>query len=151
MSIGSMIRWLLAWAAALVVVWSFFEVGMRLWREHDPSDHRTRLVIMQWGDASEEQIVEGLKNQYEKEHPDIKIERIHANDFDPKLKTMMAAGTPPDLFYLNSDWIRSLPICPMGRNGSMGITRCCSMRFDSTATRREAGICTAFRRISRRC
>jgi len=103
MSIGSMIRWLLAWAAALVVVWSFFEVGMRLWREHDPSDHRTRLVIMQWGDASEEQIVEGLKNQYEKEHPDIKIERIHANDFDPKLKTMMAAGTPPDLFYLNSD------------------------------------------------
>jgi multiple sugar transport system permease protein len=102
MTITKAIRWLLAWAAALVVAWSFFEVGLRLWREHDPRDHRTPLVILQWGDASEERIVTDLVAQYESEHPDTKIMRIHAGaDFNSKLNTMLAAGTPPDLFYMS--------------------------------------------------
>ena len=55
MTVGKAIRWLLGWGAFLVVVWSFFSVGLRLYRqEHDRSDHRTQLVILQWGDASEE-------------------------------------------------------------------------------------------------
>ena len=78
MTITKAIRWLLAWAAALVVIWSFFEVGLRLWREHDPRDHRTPLVILQWGDASEERIVTDLVAQYESEHADTTIMRIHA-------------------------------------------------------------------------
>jgi ABC-type sugar transport system permease subunit/ABC-type glycerol-3-phosphate transport system substrate-binding protein len=102
MTIAKAIRWLLAWAAALVVLWSFFEVGLRLWRQHDPNDHRTQLTILHWGDASEERIVSDLVAQYEQEHPDIKITRIQAADFDSKLKTMLAAGTPPDLFYMGS-------------------------------------------------
>jgi multiple sugar transport system permease protein len=101
MTVGKAIRWLLAWAAGLTVVWSFFAVGLRLWREHDPSDHRTPLVILHWGDASEEKIVSDLVAQYEALHPDIKIVRIQAADYDSKLKTMLAAGTPPDLFYLS--------------------------------------------------
>ncbi|HEX4052991.1 MAG TPA: extracellular solute-binding protein [Tepidisphaeraceae bacterium] len=105
MTIGKAVRWLLAWGATLVVIWSFFEVGLRLWREHDPRDHRTPLVILQWGDASEEQIVRDLVAQYEREHPDIKILRIHAADYDSKLKTMLAAGTAPDLFYLSYEYV----------------------------------------------
>jgi len=103
MTIGKAIRWLLAWGATLVVIWSFFQVGLRLWREHDPHDHRTPLLILQWGDASEEQIVQNLVTQYEQGHPDIRITRIQAADYDSKLKNMLAAGTPPDLFYLSYD------------------------------------------------
>jgi multiple sugar transport system permease protein len=101
MKIGKAIRWLLAWGAALVVIWSFFEVGLRLWREHDPRDHRTQLVILHWGDASEDNIVTNMVAQYEQAHPDIKILNINATDFDFKIKAMLAAGTPPDLFYLS--------------------------------------------------
>lgn len=105
MTIGKAIRWLLAWGAALVVVWSFLAVGIRLWREHDPRDHRTNIVILQWGDASEEQIVRNMVAEYESDHPDIKITRIHASDYPSKLKTMLAAGTPPDLFYLSYEFV----------------------------------------------
>jgi multiple sugar transport system permease protein len=107
MTITKAIRWFLACAAAMVVAWSFLEVGLRFWREHDPRDHRTPLVILQWGDASEERIVSDLVAQYEGEHPDIKIMRIHASDFNSKLNTMMAAGTPPDLFYMSYENVSS--------------------------------------------
>jgi multiple sugar transport system permease protein len=107
MTISKAIRWLLASAATLVVIWSFFEVGLRLWQEHDPRDHRTQLVILQWGDASEERIVSDLVAQYQSDHPDIKIMRIHAGDFGSKLNTMMAAGTPPDLFYMSYENVSS--------------------------------------------
>jgi ABC-type glycerol-3-phosphate transport system substrate-binding protein len=105
MTIAKVIRWLLAWGAFLVVLWSFFEVGLRLWRSHDLGNHRTQLVILHWGDAAEEKIVSNLVAQYERRHPDIKIVRIQATDFDAKLKTMLAAGTPPDLFYLSSEHV----------------------------------------------
>src|ERR1700677_2391799 len=95
------IRWLLAGAAALVVLWSFICVGLRLWREHNPNDHRVKLSILYWGDASEDNIVRDLVDEYERQHPNISVERIHAADFDSKFKTMFAAGTPPDLFYLD--------------------------------------------------
>jgi multiple sugar transport system permease protein len=102
MGIGKVIRWLLAYGAALAIIWAFFQVGLRLWRQHDPRDHRIPLTILQWGDASEERIVADLVAQYEKEHPNIKITRIHAPDFDSKLNTMLASGNPPDLFYLTT-------------------------------------------------
>jgi ABC-type sugar transport system permease subunit/ABC-type glycerol-3-phosphate transport system substrate-binding protein len=105
MTVGKAIRWLLAWAAALVVLWSFFAVGMRFYREHDPNDHRTPLVMLFWGDASEEAIVSDLVAQYSASHPNIKIIPIHASDYDSKLKTMLAAGTPPDVFYLDSNYV----------------------------------------------
>lgn len=101
MTITRVIRWLLGLAAALVVLWSFSAVGLRLWSEHNPSDHRVKLSILYWGDSSEDNIVRDLAEEYERQHPDISVERIHAADYDSKFKTMFAAGTPPDLFYLN--------------------------------------------------
>lgn len=98
--IGRAIRWLLGAAAAIIIVWSFVQVGVRIWREHDPRDHRTELTILHWGDSSEDVIVRDLVAQFEAEHPNIKIVRINAADFLPKLKTMFASGTPPDLFYI---------------------------------------------------
>ena len=100
MTIGKAIRWLLAFAAALIVAWSFFEVGLRLWRQYDPTDHRITLTVLHWGDAEEEQIVKTMVEKYQATHPNINVLRINAADYDSKLNTMLAANTPPDLFYL---------------------------------------------------
>src|SRR4051812_5959356 len=103
MTIARSIRLLLALAAVLVVVWSFVEVGARIYREHDPRDRRTVLTVLHWGDSAEAKIVQDLCDRYMREHPDIKIIRIGTspgNDYASKLKTMLAAGTPPDAFYL---------------------------------------------------
>jgi multiple sugar transport system permease protein len=101
MTFTRVVRWLLGLTAALVVIWSFFAVGLRLWREHNPNDHRVKLSILYWGDSSEDNIVRDLAEDYERDHPGISVERIHASDYDSKFKTMFAAGTPPDLFYLD--------------------------------------------------
>lgn len=105
MSIGKAIRWLLALAAIAVVAWSFGQVGLRYWQSHDPTDHRITLTILHWGDDSEIKIVSDMVASYEQSHPNIKIIRIHAPDYDSKIKTMLAAGTPPDLFYLGFQYV----------------------------------------------
>ena len=83
MTIGKAIRWLLAWGAALVVIGSFISVGIRVWREHDPSDRRTNIIVLQWGDPSEEAIVRNMVAQYERDHPNIKITRVRKFLADP--------------------------------------------------------------------
>jgi multiple sugar transport system substrate-binding protein len=77
--------------------------GVRGAGEHRP----ITLTILHWGDPSEVRIMQALVERYEKEHPDVQIERIHANgdDYQAKLKTMFAAGTPPDVFYLGYEYL----------------------------------------------
>ncbi len=102
MTVARVLRWLLVLAAMLVVVWSFFDVGLRAYHRWDSArrDTRTPLTILHWGDTAEIRIVQTLVEAFEAAHPDIKINRIHASDYDTKLNTMFAAGSPPDLFYL---------------------------------------------------
>ncbi|MEZ6192670.1 MAG: extracellular solute-binding protein, partial [Phycisphaerales bacterium] len=102
MSVTRVLRWLLALAALLVVVWSFMDVGIRTFARWDSArkDTRTTLTILHWGDNAEIAIVQTLVAAFEAEHPDIRVNRIHASDYDTKLNTMFAAGSPPDLFYL---------------------------------------------------
>ncbi len=102
MTVARALRWLLALAAALVVLWSFADVGYRAFARWDSArkDTRTVLTILHWGDNAEIQIVQTLVAAFEAEHPGIRINRIHASDYDTKLNTLFAAGSPPDLFYL---------------------------------------------------
>lgn len=95
---------LLALAAVLAVVWSFAHVGLRSVNSYlaDRRDTRTELTIMHWGDNAEIAIVVSLVEAFEAANPDIKINRIHASNYDAKLNTMFAAGGPPDLFYISS-------------------------------------------------
>ena len=87
-----------------VIVWSFGFVGLHWWREHAGKKigGRTTLTLLYWGDADEERVMRSITGRYETEHPDVQIERIvvGAGDFQTKLRTMFAAGSPPDLFYL---------------------------------------------------
>src|SRR5262245_11980047 len=106
MTIPRAFRWLLAGAAILIDVWAFAFAGTRAvqkWRaEHDRPNV---LHIMHWDQQAEDPVVEALIAKYEQENPRVEIIRINPGfgDFRPKLKTMMAAGTPPDLFYLPPD------------------------------------------------
>ncbi|MEO6437021.1 MAG: extracellular solute-binding protein [Tepidisphaeraceae bacterium] len=105
MTLARASRLLLAFAALLLVAWSFFDVGRRTvirWRQ----DHERPIVLtmLHWGDQAEDSVVAQLVERYMRENPKVQIIRINAGgDFRTKLKTMMAAGTPPDLFYLPAD------------------------------------------------
>ena len=102
MTLARALRWLLALAAGLIVIWSFLDVGYRAFDRWNTArkDTRTELTILHWGDNDEIKIVDTLVKAFEAENPDIKVNRIHASDYDTKLNTMFAAGDPPDLFYL---------------------------------------------------
>jgi multiple sugar transport system permease protein/multiple sugar transport system substrate-binding protein len=110
MTFSKAARWLLALAAALVVVWSFVDVASRSYDRWQAKRHDTRtvLTILHWGDNAEIQIVQKLVEAFEAEHPGIRINRIHASDYDTKLNTLFAAGTPPDLFYLRYEDVPKL-------------------------------------------
>ncbi len=95
--------------AVFVVVASFIDVGARLWSSRAAKVERPiTLTILHWGDNAENQIVQTLVDQYMTDNPRVRVVRIHAGDFSGKLKTMMAAGTPPDLFYLPPDLLPQL-------------------------------------------
>jgi len=103
MTIARSIRLLLGFIAGCIVVWSFVSLGHRLITEHSETGQgQITLTLLHWGDKAEDQIVRDLIDSYEKLHPNVRILRINPGyaQFLPKMKTMMAAGTPPDIFYL---------------------------------------------------
>jgi len=101
MTIAKSIRVLLAGISACIVAWAFVTVIARAVNRWSSLQQRPiELTILHWGDPAENRIVEDLVAEYEKQNPKVKIVNIHASDMPSKLKTMLAAGTPPDLFYL---------------------------------------------------
>jgi len=98
-------RWTLGVFALALVLWSFYDVGSRTVADITGSadDADVVLTVLHWGTPEEEAIVQAMIDAYMADHPGVEVKRIHANDFDAKLKTMLAAGTPPDLFYLRPD------------------------------------------------
>ena len=99
MTVPKALRALLALAAALILAWATIDVAARA--TDDPADGRkTLLRILYWGSIEENQIVRSMVADFEAEHPDIKVQPIHSTRFPQKLRTMLAAGDAPDLFYL---------------------------------------------------
>ncbi|HEY1687120.1 MAG TPA: extracellular solute-binding protein [Tepidisphaeraceae bacterium] len=101
MNLARIIRSVLGIAALAIVLWSFYDVGRRAVLQYKNDTARPiTLTILHWGDPAECQIVTALCDRYMADHPQVRIVDIQATDERSKLKTMMAAGTPPDLFYL---------------------------------------------------
>src|SRR3954451_10583641 len=99
MTIARAFRSLLSLAAILIVAWAFFDVARRaVVRNHLQHDRPITLTILHWGDQAEDQIMEALDHEFEAQHQNVRIVRIipGAGDYESKLKTMLAAGTPPD-------------------------------------------------------
>ncbi len=96
-------RWLLALAAVVLVVGSFGWVIARGVRGGGAQPGQTQLTILHWGDKTEDAIVAGLVRDFEAQNPDIRVVRSNVGSpaqLQTKLQTMLAAGDPPDLFYL---------------------------------------------------
>lgn len=125
-SLARAVRFALAAIAILVFVWATGWVVSRPWRLAAQRGDQIELRIMHWaggGGQKEDQIVANLIATFEAAHPHIKVTRINpgdANSFFTKLQTMMAAGTPPDVFYMGWERIAGfasqellLPIEPL--------------------------------------
>jgi multiple sugar transport system substrate-binding protein len=102
---ASWLRALLTLTAALLVLWAFVWVGTRVLRQS--GEQGVTLRVMHWsggGGQEEDQIVESSLRAFEQAHPGIRVQRINPGDsgqFFTKLQTMMAAGDPPDVFYMD--------------------------------------------------
>lgn len=109
MTITRAIRTLLVGCTVLLVVWAFFDSVRRAvvsWRQQ--RERAVTLTILHWGNPAEAGIVETLVRRYEQTHPDVRILRIGvpgSGELKSKLKTMIAAGDPPDAFYLPPDML----------------------------------------------
>ena len=111
---GRWLRYLVGSLSLLIVIASFLWVLSRPFRIANEQGQRTELTVLHWsggGGPQEDQIIIDLIAEYERRNPNIKIKRINPGDaasLYTKLQTMMAADTPPDLFYLGSERISSL-------------------------------------------
>lgn len=110
----SVLRRLLALVSAIAVLWAAGRVARRDLLAQNDESAEVVLTVMHWsGDAGQEEdrIVEEALRSYEAAHPGIRVERINPGDagsFYTKLQTMMAAGTPPDVFYCGDERLPSL-------------------------------------------
>jgi multiple sugar transport system substrate-binding protein len=98
--------------AVCIVMWSFGTVGGRLLHSYLALRNQpVKLTVLHWGDQAEDRIVQTLVDQFQLQHPTVQIVRINGGsggDYDGKLRSMMAAGTPPDLFYLAPESLADL-------------------------------------------
>ncbi len=97
------LRTLLGLAALGLVLWAFAWFLTRPIRSAPPRAGQTVLRILHWGDKTEDEIVRKLIGAFEQQNPDIQIVRTNVGSpaqLQTKLQTMLAAGEPPDLFYL---------------------------------------------------
>jgi multiple sugar transport system permease protein len=110
--VASYLRRFLLLAVLLIVAWSFFDVGRRtVKRWNDRAARPVELTVMHWGGPAEDKIVRDLVERFMAEHPKVRVTRINTGDagqLRTKLKTMMSAGQPPDLFYLPPDLLPEL-------------------------------------------
>lgn len=106
---AGLVRTLLIGVALVAVVWA---AGWKAWRLGGAGGGAARgegsveLVVLHWsgeGGPEENAIVEQSLRGFEAANPGIRIRRINAGDsnsFVTKLQTMLAAGEPPDVFYV---------------------------------------------------
>ncbi len=110
---GRIVRLTLAAVAAAIVLFSFVRVLSRPLRGAGLSPDQVELTVLHWGDKNEDLIVARLVADFQSlpGNQDIRIKRINmgqAAAVATKLQTMMAAGDPPDVFYLESERVADL-------------------------------------------
>ena len=111
--VGITVRWTLGVAAVALVVWAFARVGWRELARSRTDAGGTTLTVLHWsgeGGPEEDDIVESSLRAFEAANPGLHVKRINPGDagsFYTKLQTMMAAGEPPDIFYVGNERIPS--------------------------------------------
>ena len=108
MSFARVLRILLGLAAGLIVAWALVDVGARILSRQRAAEGGVELTVVHWGDNEEIEIIDEMLVAFGRDHPEITVHRIHAADYWPKVKTMFASGDPPDLFYLEPQYVPEL-------------------------------------------
>jgi ABC-type glycerol-3-phosphate transport system substrate-binding protein len=59
------------------------------------------ISMMGWGSILEKENVQKGLDLFQSKNPDVKVNWLHTpnEEYDTKLKTMLAGGTPPDVFW----------------------------------------------------
>jgi multiple sugar transport system substrate-binding protein len=89
---------------------------------------KEKVVFYTWMSDAERSMSEALIADFRKAHPNIEVEENYVayNDYLPKINTMVASGSTPDVFYLNEYLVNEW--------GEKGVTE------DQTAYYKAAGI-----------
>ncbi|MEP0846095.1 MAG: extracellular solute-binding protein [Phycisphaerae bacterium] len=110
--IGRILRGILALVAAAATLaafaWVFVLRPLSAAEKHD--SQRTEITFIHWGDDTEDKIVSGIVEAFHRAHPEIHVLRVNpgnAPDVTRKIQTMIAAGDPPDVFYLGYENVAS--------------------------------------------
>ncbi|MFN9076374.1 MAG: ABC transporter substrate-binding protein, partial [bacterium] len=103
---GLAVRAALVAVAAALVFAAFARVAYRTVARADAKAGEIVLTVMHWsgeGGQEEDKIVEDSLRAFEAANPGVRVKRLNPGDagsFYTKLQTMMAAGEPPDVFYV---------------------------------------------------
>ena len=103
---GFIIRAVLVAVAAVLMSAAFARVAYRTVARSDAKAGEIVLTVMHWsgeGGQQEDKIVEDSLRAFEAANPGVRVKRLNPGDagsFYTKLQTMMAAGEPPDVFYV---------------------------------------------------
>ena len=112
-TIERLLRGLLAFVAAALVIAAFLRVGYRTITASRGASGEVVLRVMHWsgdGGQEEDEIVEDSLAAFMRANPGIRVERLNPGDagsFYTKLQTMMAAGEAPDVFYVGYERVAS--------------------------------------------
>ncbi len=94
--------------ASALLLFSIGVVATRPLRETNRPAGQVELTFIHWGDDTENAIVQRIVDAFHKAHPEIRVKRVcpgNAPDVTRKIQTMVAAGDPPDVFYLGYEQI----------------------------------------------
>ena len=70
-----------------------------------------QITYMEWGDPAELDVWKAIVADFEAANPNIKV-NVEVSDWDTywtKLKTLLAANTPPDVFAMDAPALPGLP------------------------------------------
>jgi multiple sugar transport system substrate-binding protein len=98
--------YLLGFVVSVFVLAGFLLAGFAAWGRWDGrgahgSGRAAILVFMGWGGIEERRVFTDLVQRFQARHPNIAVDyRPVPRNYVEKLKTMMAGGVPPDVFYV---------------------------------------------------
>ena len=118
--LANLSRWAIGLLAAGIVLFSFAWVAHRSLFRTSVKPGQIELTLVHWGDDDEDQIVQTLVGEFERDHPGIRVRRVNpgqAAAVNTKLQTMFASGDPPDAMQLGyekiADWASKDLLMPL--------------------------------------
>lgn len=104
-------------AVITVIVLSII-LGVIFWRFsssiiniiNPPTKENNQVNLIWWGLLDEEPVYKSLIENYQAEHPNVKITYVKQSglNYRPRLQTQLRAGQGPDIFMVHSSWLPML-------------------------------------------